>query len=220
MNSIEGFDKYDAYTLLHVNKWEKYMKQIGTTENGDALVQMTWKEWGIYSMLDLEKLIKILSAIDDIGIAVTDVIDRFTAKQKVSPRGFHHVVEDGPRIKVSKKRGPYKKKIRVVTMCKTKHAVQIPPPKVEGKRQTLIEMAIDAFNQERGPCTMEKIVGIMKSHGAIFRSDSPTDSLGVSLTASKAAMIVGRDGKEGLWMLPGPEAMAKRSAYLKSIGKS
>lgn len=74
------------------------MRQIGTTENGDALVQMTWKEWGIYSMVDLENVIKVLDQVNEVGEAVSELIDIFHSKPS-SPKGFHHITKKCPRIK-------------------------------------------------------------------------------------------------------------------------
>lgn len=187
------------------------MKQIGTTENGDALVQMTWKEWGIYSMVDLENVIKVLDAINAVGDSVGELIDIFHAKPAA--------------MKVSKKRGPYKKRKSVTEKTekaekKLKMARFIPPPEVKEKKQTLVELAIDTMKRLETPCPLQDVVDAMKARGCEFKSDNPVESLGVNLTAQKAAMVVGRDGKVGLWMIAGPDAMAKRAEYLKSIGKA
>lgn len=81
--------------------------------------------------------------------------------------------------------------------------------KVAGKRgPSLVDKAVEVMAGMERPCLIIDIVAAMKKAGVKFRTDNPTDSLGVQLTASKRAKVVARDGNKGLWDLAGAEKKA------------
>lgn len=119
----------------------------------------------------------------------------------------------------AKNKRKYKRRICTPKTPKHPAAVKIPAPAVTEKKQTMVELAVETMKRIGTPCSLEQLVNSMKTQGCKFKSMDPAGSLGIQLTQAKAAMVVGRDGMKGLWMLPGPEAKEKRKEYLMSVGE-
>ncbi len=119
----------------------------------------------------------------------------------------------------AKHKRKYKRQIDTIKISNVPPLSRFRAPAVTEKKQTMVELGVDAIKRLKPPCTLEDVVNDMKAHGCKFKSKDPVGSLGIQLTQAKAAIVVGREGMKGLWMLPGPEALAKRKEYLVNFKK-
>ncbi len=177
------------------------MKQIGRTENGDALVQMSWEEWSICVMFDLSKIIEVQKILNDVAPAIESLVEIFSGKKLAAP------VKKG-------KRGPYKKKSASAV---APHCVrQKVKPAADDKKKSLAELALEAVRQNGKPMTIAGIVAWYKSRGHKFTQDDPAYSIGQAICYKKVLVLVGREGSAGLYALPG---MKRREKDLTSKEK-
>lgn len=85
------------------------------------------------------------------------------------------------------------------------------------EKKSIIMQAVEIMKENGRPMTLEAVVDRLKFNGVKFKTSTPAFSLRASLVKGNTAIMVGREGHQGLWTVPGSRTESSLSSKEKIL---